>query len=79
MTKAKVFWSGHSQAIRLPKEYRFDAEIREVSIRREEGRVILEPVGPERWPEDFWDAFGDMPEDFGRPRQVRQARPELGS
>lgn len=46
MDVAKVFWSGRSQAVRLPKEYRFDAS--EVSIRREGKRVILEPV------EDEW-------------------------
>jgi antitoxin VapB len=39
---AKVFWSGRSQAVRLPKEYRFDDS--EVRIRREGRRVILEPA-----------------------------------
>lgn len=77
MTKAKIFWSGHSQAVRLPKPFRFDRETREVAIRREGNRVILEPVEPERWPEDFWKAFGNMPEGFERPRQVRRAREEL--
>lgn len=38
---AKVFWSGRSQAVRLPKEFRFDGD--EVRIRREGSRVILEP------------------------------------
>ncbi|KQN25399.1 hypothetical protein ASE86_03935 [Sphingomonas sp. Leaf33] len=37
---AKLFWSGRSQAVRLPKEFRFEGE--EVRIRREGGRVILE-------------------------------------
>jgi antitoxin VapB len=39
---AKIFWSGRSQAVRLPKEFRFDGT--EVRIRREGDRVILEPV-----------------------------------
>jgi virulence-associated protein VagC len=30
---AKVFWTGRSQAVRLPKEFRFDSET--VSVRRE--------------------------------------------
>ena len=38
---AKLFWSGRSQAVRLPKEFRFDGA--EVRIRREGDRVILEP------------------------------------
>lgn len=38
---AKLFWTGRSQAVRLPKEYRFEGK--EVRIRREGTRVILEP------------------------------------
>ena len=55
--RAKVFWSGRSQAVRIPKEYRFDTE--EVSIRREGNTVIMEPVQPEetelqqKWDEVF--------------------------
>jgi antitoxin VapB len=42
MHTAKVFWSGRSQAVRLPKEYRFEGV--EVRIRRHGAAVILEPV-----------------------------------
>lgn len=42
MDTAKLFWSGRSQAVRLPKEFRFDGE--EVRIRRHGQTVILEPV-----------------------------------
>ena len=42
MDTAKIFWSGRSQAVRLPKDYRF--ETREVRIRRHGNAVILEPV-----------------------------------
>lgn len=42
MENAKVFWSGRSQAVRLPKEFRFDAD--EVRIRKHGNAVILEPV-----------------------------------
>jgi len=44
---AKVFWSGRSQAVRLPKEYRFEGK--EVRIRREGQKVILEPVEENGW------------------------------
>ena len=40
--KAKIFWSGRSQAVRLPKEYRFEGK--EVRIRRHGQGVLLEPV-----------------------------------
>jgi len=43
--RAKVFWSGRSQAVRLPKEFRFEGE--EVIIRRQGNAVVLEPVSEE--------------------------------
>jgi len=42
METAKVFWSGRSQAVRLPKDFR--AEGSEVRIRRHGAAVILEPI-----------------------------------
>lgn len=38
---AKVFRSGNSQAVRLPKEFRFDVE--EVEVMREGDALILRP------------------------------------
>ena len=61
---AKVFWSGRSQAVRLPKAYRFEGS--EVHIRRDGDRVILEPVVPE---DDLAWAMrlaGSFDEDFAR-------------
>lgn len=60
MDKARVFWSGRSQAVRLPKEYRFDGG--EVRIRRHGDAVILEPIATD-W--SWLDAIaGRMSEDF---------------
>jgi antitoxin VapB len=60
MDTAKVFWSGRSQAVRLPKSFRFDAT--EVRIRRHGNAVILEPIA------DDWawlDALaGPVDQDF---------------
>jgi antitoxin VapB len=39
---AKVFMSGRSQAVRLPKEFRLPGK--EVRIRRVEGGLLLEPI-----------------------------------
>lgn len=44
--RAKLFWNGRSQAVRLPKIFRFEGQT-EVSTRREGDKVILEPVGRE--------------------------------
>ncbi|MDP2959072.1 MAG: AbrB/MazE/SpoVT family DNA-binding domain-containing protein [Longimicrobiales bacterium] len=51
--RAKLFWNGRSQAVRLPKEFRFVGDA--VEIRREGSAVILEPVKEAEWPEDYWD------------------------
>lgn len=42
MEIAKVFWSGRSQAVRLPKAFRLGTD--EVRIRRHGSAIILEPV-----------------------------------
>jgi len=43
---AKLFKNGRSQAVRLPKEFRFTGD--EVLVRREGEAVILEPVKRKR-------------------------------
>lgn len=62
---AKIFWTGRSQAVRLPKEFRFDGDT--VSVRREGKAVILEPA--DDWPEGYVESFTGIPNDFSRPRQ----------
>jgi antitoxin VapB len=42
MNKAKIFKNGDSQAVRLPKEYRFHGK--EVYIRKDGNNIILSPV-----------------------------------
>jgi antitoxin VapB len=42
MATAKLFKTGRSQAVRLPKEFRFEGE--EVRIRRVGRGVLLEPM-----------------------------------
>lgn len=76
MDTAKVFWSGRSQAVRLPREFRFDAD--EVRIRRHGNAVILEPLAQD-W---VWlDALlGPVDEQFVRATEeesVEQVRPAL--
>ena len=39
---AKLFWNGRSQAVRLPKEFRFKGD--RVRVSRVEAGVLLEPV-----------------------------------
>jgi antitoxin VapB len=68
--KARLFANGGSQAVRLPAEFRFDAE--EVYIRRDEvtGDIILS-VEPVRTWEDFVALrcrLASVPDDFMRER-----------
>jgi antitoxin VapB len=63
--RAKIFWTGRSQAVRLPKEYRFETDT--VRVHREGAAVILEPVHD--WPEGYVESFTGAPEDFRRPAQ----------
>lgn len=46
MEVAKVFWSGRSQAVRLPKAFRLDGDT--VRIRRHGAAIVLEPC-PRDW------------------------------
>ena len=68
--RAKVFWSGRSQAVRLPREFRFDGT--EVLIRRKGSAVVLEPCND--WPEGYAESFGPLSKDFKRPAQGRHER-----
>ena len=74
METAKVFWSGRSQAVRLPKQFRFDTP--EVHIRRHGTALILEPVAQDwAWLDgitgpldpDFEQAATEQPTLQGRP------------
>lgn len=62
---ARVFTTGRSQAVRLPKEFRFDGDA--VLIHREGSSVILEPI--REWPAGYVESFAGIPEDFERPAQ----------
>lgn len=56
---AKLFTHGRSQAVRLPKEFRFEG--REVRVTRVGDKVILEPMRDTGVPWDLIDATGDKP------------------
>jgi antitoxin VapB len=77
--RAKVFWSGRSQAVRLPKEYRFEGH--EVRIRRRGAAIILEPIPAGwRWQDELLSPGGldaDAVEAAGEQPEA-QRRPQLG-
>lgn len=75
--RAKVFRTGRSQAVRLPKEVRFEDQS-ELRVRREGNRVILEPI--DGWPEAFLAALGSCPDFPESPRRIplRGAKDRFG-
>ena len=71
LSTAKVFTTGRSQAVRLPKAFRFATS--EVTIERQGDAVILRPKVQTK--EEWWDemeqiltGFEGMPEEIERDR-----------
>ena len=73
---AKLFWSGQSQAVRLPKEYRIEGD--KVHIRKQGAAVVLEPIAA-GW--EWLDVIaGEFSDDFyagGRVQPEPRSRPGL--
>lgn len=75
MATAKVFKSGNSQAVRLPRELRLDAS--EVEVVRRGEALILRPLHPEATLVGAFDALADIQGDFlpeGRQQGEQQER-----
>jgi antitoxin VapB len=67
-TVAKLFANGRSQAVRLPKEFRFAGDA--VRISRDGNRVILEPLddlpcNANGWPLGLWASLDELGETAG--------------
>ena len=65
---SKVFWSGGSQAVRLPKPMRLD--VTDVLVQRRGRAIVIEPVSEEGWG-DFWDRLVPL----GKPVRRWKTRP----
>ena len=73
MTRAKVFKSGNSQAVRLPKEFRF--ETKEVEIFRQGNDVVLRSSRTDLT--ELFEILGTLSDDFmkgGRKQPMPQVR-----
>ncbi len=76
MTTTKVFQSGNSQAVRIPREFQFD--VAEVEIERQGDALVLRP--PARSLAAAFAALADLPDDFyaeGRTDAPPQSREGL--
>jgi antitoxin VapB len=76
--EAKLFWNGRSQAVRLPKEFRFEGD--RVRVTRMGAGVLLEPVLPveketiEQWFARIDDLKGDPLFPEGRKQNLAPIR-----
>jgi hypothetical protein len=61
--RGKVFWTGRSQAIRIPQAFRVSTS--EVRVRRQGKSLVLVPIELEKdelgWPRAFWELAGSAP------------------
>jgi antitoxin VapB len=73
MPTARVFWSGNSQAVRIPKE--FQLRHREVEITRKGNALVLRPLRRTSWGR-LLDSLERFTPDYltRRPRQPRRDR-----
>ena len=68
--RASLFRNGANQAVRLPQDLRFPADVKEVRIRKQGDGLFITPVKP-NWtsfftlqvdvPDDFLDTRNDLP------------------
>ena len=74
---ATLFNNGGSQAVRLPKECRFEGT--SVRVRRHGSAVILEPLEKPSWPAGYFERLkalaADLPDDFERPEPLPESPP----
>jgi antitoxin VapB len=60
--RAAIFRNGANQAVRLPQELRFPADVKEVRIRKQGDGLLISPVKP-NW-SSFFALQVDVPDDF---------------
>ena len=68
MKTARIFKSGHSQAVRLPKEFRFEND--EVCIKKTGNAVVLLPV------RHSWDSLFKSLDNFSEDFMIHREQPE---
>ena len=71
---AKIFTTGRSQAVRLPKAFRFNTA--EVTIERQGDAVILRPKVQSK--DEWWDEMEAILASFeGMPEEIERERSDL--
>ncbi|MCH9739959.1 MAG: AbrB/MazE/SpoVT family DNA-binding domain-containing protein [Epsilonproteobacteria bacterium] len=77
MATAKLFQNGQSQAVRLPKEFRFENS-KEVFIKKINGMVVLIPKSDKTVWDTMFDNLDNFSDDFMQTRtEPKQEREDL--
>ncbi|CAA6815730.1 MAG: VapB protein (antitoxin to VapC) [uncultured Sulfurovum sp.] len=77
MATAKLFQNGQSQAVRLPKEFRFE-NLKEVFIKKINGMVVLIPKSDKTVWDTMFDNLDNFSDDFMQTRtEPKQEREDL--
>ena len=77
LATAKIFQNGQSQAVRLPKEFRFENS-KEVFIKKTDGIVILIPKSDKTVWDTMFDNLDNFSDDFMQSRtEPKQKREDL--
>jgi len=77
LATAKLFQNGQSQAVRLPKEFRFE-NLKEVFIKKINGMVVLIPKSDKTVWDTMFDNLDEFSDDFMAMRtEPKQEREDL--
>ena len=77
LATAKIFQNGQSQAVRLPKEFRFE-NLKEVFIKKIGGMVVLMPKSDKTVWDTMYDNLNEFSDDFMQSREEpKQGREDL--
>ena len=71
MDTAKIFINGRSQAVRLPKAYRFEGD--EVYVKKTAEGVLLIPKD-----RSIWDTWEKNLMKYDEPFMIERSQPEIG-
>jgi antitoxin VapB len=71
--RASIFRNGANQAVRLPQELRFPADVKEVRIRKHGDGLFITPVKPD-W-SSFFSLQVEVPDDFLKNRNDSPPQP----
>jgi virulence-associated protein VagC len=72
--ETKVFKTGNSYAVRLPKVLYSGGEAPVYVKKLDNGKLLIVPKRKKKWPAGFLESFGSLPSDFEAPERPAAKR-----